>query len=115
MNVTYQICTNSGMKTVKGIALTPYFAVQQESMGWLMTHTPLGRCVFNSPFESKELALGFAQIMAATYQDKLADPTRSFIWLRETESQEKMAMVIETIATQNPTIGTGHYLDNLMQ
>ena len=113
MKVTYQILTNNGMKTVQGVALTPYFAVQQEAMGWLMTHTPSGRCVVNSPFDSKELALGFAQMLAATYQDNLSD--RGFIWLRETESQEKMAMVIETIATEKPAIVTGHYLDNLMQ
>ena len=115
MNVTYQILTNNGMKTVQGVALTPYFAVQQESMGWLMTHTPSGRCVVNSPFDSKELALGFAQMLKMAYQDKLSDPKRGFIWLRETETQEKMAKVIETIATENPAIVTGHYLDNLMQ
>jgi hypothetical protein len=115
MNVTYQIKTNNGLKTVQGVALTPYFAVQQEAMGWLMTHIPSGRCVVSSPFDSKELALGFAQMLKATYQDALADPKRAFIWLRETESQEKMAKVIETIATENPAIVTGHYLDTLMQ
>ena len=54
-------------------------------------------------------------MLAATYQEWLADSTRGFIWMRNTEAQEKMAKVIEIIATQNPVIVTGHYLDSLMQ
>lgn len=103
------------MKTVQGVSLTSYFAVQQESMGWTMTHIPSGRLVFQSPFESKELALGFAQAMAVAYQEKLVDRTARFIVRPETETQKQLTEVIRIIATENPAIVNTHYLDQLMQ
>lgn len=84
-------------------------------MGWLMTHIPSGYCVVNSPFDSKEVAMGFAQNMGLVYSDKLSDPTGSFIWLTDTESRKQMRLVIETIATEKPLIIAGHYIDRLMQ
>ncbi len=114
MNVTYQKRTASGMKLTQGVALTPYFAAQQESMGWVMTHVPSGYCVFPSPFESKELATGFAQMMALAYQDRLSDPSGSFIHLHDTETQQKLRLVIETVATEKPLIVHSHYLENLI-